>query len=52
MKTIKLIPVSCPKCQVPITETIPGADVRCYRCGRWFKAVAGIAANQTEANPK
>lgn len=37
MKIIELIPVSCPDCKKPITETLPGAEVCCYQCGQWVK---------------
>ena len=38
VKDVRLVSVICPECNVPITKTLPGAAVSCYRCGLWVKA--------------
>lgn len=39
---MELIEVVCPYCLAPITKTIPGAEVRCYRCGKWTKVLLKV----------
>jgi hypothetical protein len=39
MKCIELIPGPCPKCNVPITATLPRTYVQCYQCNKCVKVL-------------